>query len=369
MILHRISLTSFRQYTKRDFSFTSGTTVFVGANAIGKTNLLESIHLLATGKSFHASTDSEMIAFDKEFARVKGEIHPSAQDISPDDTIDKTLLEVFLTQGEVEKIKTPYKTFSVNSVAKRMVDFAGNLKVVLFWPLDLDLITGSPSLRRKYLNSVLTQVDREYRRCLLSYERGMRQRNRILEHIREGKASRSQLLFWDQLLIKTGSYITKRRKEYLDYVNAYSIPHDAFGDMNYRVLHDASTISVERLGKYEQEEVAAGVTLVGPHRDDIIIEVGIKDGKQIYRNLSHFGSRGEQRLGVLFLKLTELAFIKETSGTTPVFLLDDILSELDHEHRQIIFDIIGSQQTIVTTIDAHFIEKKYFDAVELIQLS
>ncbi|MBI2617735.1 DNA replication and repair protein RecF [Candidatus Gottesmanbacteria bacterium] len=356
MILTRLALSNFRQYIKRNLSLSPKTTVLVGSNAIGKTNLLESIYLLSYGKSFHTSDEREMISFTKEFARVKGEFQ---EDVT---------LEVFLTRGEVEKIRTPYKKFTVNGVGKRLVDFTGNLKVVLFWPLDLDLVTDSPSLRRKYLSNVLVQVDHEYRRCLLSYERGLRQRNKILENIREGKASQSQLPFWNQLLIKTGSYITQKRRQYIDFVNTFHPPHEAFQGMRYRLVYDTSVISDDRLAKYKDAEIASGVTLVGPHRDDVIIEITLKEASNSFKNLSHFGSRGEQRLGVLFIKIAELQFIQEQTGVTPLFLLDDILSELDHKHRQIIFEMTKNQQTIMTTTDLHFIDKKHLSRVELVSL-
>ncbi|MCJ7740140.1 AAA family ATPase, partial [Candidatus Microgenomates bacterium] len=165
MNITSLKLSNFRLYKKSSFSFSPDVTVLLGSNASGKTNILESIFLLATGKSFKADSDREMIAFGKEMGRVEGVI-----------TNNPIKLEVMITSGEVMGVKTPFKKFTVNGVAKRMLDFAGILKVVLFWPEDLELVTDSPSRRRKYLDFVLLQTDREYRRCLLSYEKGLRQR-------------------------------------------------------------------------------------------------------------------------------------------------------------------------------------------------
>ena len=300
--------------------FSDGITVIVGPNASGKTNILESIFLLSTGKSFRASVEAEMIGYDADLAKVKGDG-----------------LEIMITRGDNG---WPRKKFLVNGVSKRLIDFAGNLKVVLFGPWDLDLVTESPSLRRKFLDTVLSQVDREYRRSVLSYEKGLRQRNRLLFRIREEGLSRSQLLFWNQLLIKNGNYLSEKRREFIDFVNEGG---------KIRLDYDASAISEGRLEQYKEEEVAAATTLVGPHRDDFVFFDQDRD-------LSKYGSRGEQRMAVLWLKLAELSFIEEKSGERPTLLLDDIFSELDHEHRKVVMKLAEKQQTIITTADEHFIK-------------
>ena len=400
MNIHQISLSNFRNYPKKTFVFSPVNTLIIGDNASGKTNLLEAVFSLATGGSFRTESDREAIEFGKEVGRVQGVIltpnlfrgkNPvgnteSGRDPSPasrrtQDDSERKELEVLLSTGIVMGVKAPLKKYSVNGVGKRMVDFAGILKVVLFWPQDMDLVTDSPSLRRRYLDSVLVQVDREYRRSLISYDKGLRQRNRLLEAIRDQGAHRHQLMFWDQLLIKTGEYITKKREEYIEYINSCQLSACLQARQvvscqfeGYQLIYDKSVISATRLEQYKEEEVAAGVTLVGPHRDDFEFRIkndelrktkDTSDGVRMhssevegFRNLSHFGSRGEQRLAVLWLKLGELAYIEEKTGEKPVLLLDDIFSELDHEHRKIIFEVIGNQQTIITTTDEHFIENK-----------
>jgi DNA replication and repair protein RecF len=370
MHIHSLLLQGFRKFPKETLTFISPVTIIVGGNATGKTTILEALFLLATGKSFRAERDVEGVAFEKEVARIKGVVaHPSDKEVQ-----DRTELELILTTGLVMGTKTPIKQYMINGVGKRMMDFTGRLKVVLFWPEDLELVTYSPSLRRRYLDSVLIQADREYHRTLGSYERGLRQRNRLLEAIREGVAHPHQLLFWDQMLIKQGEYISKKRGEFIDFVNTYPItlPGRQAGNIQYpinqyQLIYDASFISRDRLDKYREAEVAAGVTLVGPHRDDI--EFRIKNsqhslargeqGSRIKnnedRNLAAYGSRGEQRLGVLWLKMGELAYLEKMTGEKPILLLDDILSELDHEHRTVIFSIINNQQTVMTTTDEHFL--------------
>lgn len=322
MTIENLTLRNFRNYEKETFQFSPQTKLIVGPNASGKTNILEAIMFCATGKSFRAEADREAIAWGHELSAISCQL-------------TERKLELFITSGEVQGAHAPLKKYLVNGVARRMVDFVGNLRAVLFWPEHLELVTDSPSLRRRYLDSVLVQVDREYRRNLLSYERALRQRNKLLDVINEGNASRSQLLFWDQLLIRTGGYLTDARAAYIDFINTRK---------NISLEYDKSVISESRLEQYADEEVAAKVTLVGPHRDDIIFYKGDK-------NLSKFGSRGEQRLAILLLKLAELEFIEEKTSERPILLLDDIFSELDQERRKLVFDLIGKQQTIVTSAE------------------
>lgn len=334
-----IKLSYFRNFKSKTLKFSEGITTIVGPNASGKTNILESLFLLSTSKSFKARVESEMLKYEQELARVTGDL-------------ENLSLELIITKGDNG---WPKKRMMVNGVPKRTVDFAGNLKTVLFGPWDMDLVTESPSIRRKFLDNVLSQVDREYRRSMLSYEKGLRQRNRLLFRIREEGVPRSQLLFWNQLLIKNGDYISQKREEFIQYANS----NRSSVKNHYLLEYDKSVISEGRLEQYKDEEIAAATTLVGPHRDDFIFF----DGK---RNLAAYGSRGEQRMGVLWLKMAELNFIETKTEVRPTLLLDDIFSELDHEHRDIVMELSKKQQTIITTADEHFL--KGFGKVERIEL-
>jgi DNA replication and repair protein RecF len=338
-MINNIKVQNFRNFKAKTIKFSDGITTIVGPNASGKTNILESLFLLSTSKSFKARVESEMLRYEQELARVSAE----SNGIS---------LELVITKGDNG---WPKKRMMVNGVPKRTVDFAGNFKTVLFGPWDMDLVTESPSIRRKFLDNVLSQVDREYRRSVLSYEKGLRQRNRLLFRIREEGVPRSQLLFWNQLLIKNGDYISQRREEFIQYVNSNKSPVKN----HYLLEYDKSVISEGRLEQYKDEEIAAATTLVGPHRDDFIFF----EGK---RNLAAYGSRGEQRMGVLWLKMAELNFIETKTEVRPTLLLDDIFSELDHEHRDIVMELSKKQQTIITTADEHFL--KGFGKVERIEL-
>ena len=307
-MLNKLFLTNFRNYAKREFEFNSKTLI-VGDNGAGKSNIMEAIYLLATGKSFRADYDSEMILYEKQFSIINSQFSINDQFINLQITV------------------TDRKKYEVNGVPRRQIDFVGNMRAVLFAPQDMELVTGSPGRRRRYLDFVITQMDREYRRCLISYEKGLRQRNKLLFLIRDSLAQRHQLYFWDHLLIKNGEYLTLAREKYLRELPA---------------VYDKSIITEERLKQYEVEEVASATTLVGPHRDDFQILFQDKD-------VAKFGSRGEQRMSVLKLKQREIEYL----GGQPVLLLDDIFSELDHVHREEVMKMVKDYpgQVVMTAVD------------------
>ena len=347
MILKQIHLQNFRNYSSQEFSFSEGINLIVGPNTVGKTNLLEAIYLLSSRKSFRARLEEEMIQRDKEVARLKGQILSDGE---------KKILEIVLTRGEVNGSRVAKKKYLVNGIPRRMVDFLENFRVVYFGPQDLEIVVDSPSTRRNWLDLVLEQADKNYRRANLSYQKGLRQRNKLLEQIRDEGKPRSSLFFWDKLLIENGQLITEKREEFLNFINEN---HDFFGQLEIHYLK--SLISETRLAKYSQEEVAAGMTLVGPHRDDFEVW-------QNNQNLHTYGSRGEQRTAVFNLKLAELEFLSEQTGQRAMLLLDDIFSELDQQRRQSLLKVIPQQQTLVTTTDMGLVEKESLKKMKVIKL-
>lgn len=377
MILEKLVLQNFRNYSKKGFEFSEKTNLIVGPNAIGKTNILEAIYFLASGRSFRVKgVEREAIKYNEEIGRIIGEVESASWRIEGDKGDGGVKLEIVLTAGEVLGEKTAKKRYFVNGVAKRQLDFLGNFRAVYFGPGDLELVTDSPSLRRKYLDMVLVQVDREYRRCIISYEKGLRQRNKLLEEMREtGTSDRRRLFFWDQLIIKNGNYITQKREEFIDYLNTFREIREIREIRDFRIEYDMSTISEERLAKYKDEEISAGVTLVGPHRDNFSVRIMGEGGESREdkgeggRDLSVYGSRGEQRLAILWIKLGELSYIENETKTLPALLLDDIFSELDVNHRKLVFDLIGRYQTIMSTADIGMVEKSLLSRVEILDLS
>lgn len=351
MTLKSISLQNFRNYLAEEFKFNGNATVIIGPNTSGKTNLIEAIFLLSSGKSFRTDKEIQMINYNQDLARVKGKV-------------DEISLEVMITNGQLGGQTPQFKKFLVNGVAKRRVDFVENFPAVLFSPEDLEIIVDSPSLRRKFLDNVLEQVDREYRLAVVSYSRALRQRNALLENTREtGIRNEKQFEYWDNLIIEFGEKITKKREEFIEFVNNES--KDIF---DFATFYDKSVISKARLLQYKEAEVASGVTLVGPHRDDFSVSM-FNNTRKTTHDIKFYGSRGQQRLAILQLKMLELLFIEKRLGQRPVLLLDDIFSELDEGHIELVLEMIGLQQTIITTTHKEFIPVSVLKKMQVIKLT
>ncbi len=340
MILNSVTLRDFRSYTKSTFTFSPDVTVILGRNTAGKSNLLESLFLLSSGKSFRAEKDIQMIRFGQSVARVTGELEGKD---------GKEVLEVVITDPKmIGEGRMLSKRLLQNGVARRRSDFAGILPALLFVPSDLDIITSSPSHRRHFLDSVLEITDRQYRISQIAYEKALRQRNALLETVKEtGYRNEKQFSYWDELLIKNGSYITKMREELIEYFR-----EEEKSLLRFSVTYDHSKISEERLEQYRVQESASGVTLVGPHRDDFFVE--LVDG-DMEKDVRYFGSRGQQRLVILQLKLLQLSYMEKMLGERPLLLLDDIFSELDQGHIEDVLKVIQMQQTVLSTTHEEFL--------------
>lgn len=329
MKLERLTLENFRNYTKQVFHFGQHT-VIVAPNASGKTNILEAIYLLSTGVSERASETSEMIHFGQELASVAGVVELNDE---------RSELSVVLTPGVYMGKVMSKRRYLVDGVARTRAKFVGVLPSIMFRPEDMRLVEGSPSRRRTFLDATLSMVHPDYGRALSVYEASLRRRNKLLDGMREGVVKREQLAYWDQSIIKNGNILSDYRRALLEYLSQVKT---SFGE--YQLEYDASSISPSRLKQYESAEVSVGYTLVGPHKDDFVI-------LSTKRDLMVYGSRGEQRLAVLFLKLGTLQYIEEKMGVKPILLLDDIFSELDEEHRVEVVKMTKGRQTIITSTE------------------
>lgn len=326
MFLKSINLTNFRNYSGLNFKFKSGITVLKGDNAQGKTNFLESIYFLATGKPIKTETDEEAIQFGSDLVKVEGVVESKNNKAEISTIIQKT--------GEYLR-----KRFLVNGIPRRLLDYTGNLVVVYFRPEDIDLVTASPGLRREYIDSTLSQIDWEYRKNLSSYQKIITQKNKLLKLIREGIAKREELYYWNSEQVRLGILLFEMRKDFFKTINSFE---KKFGDFEYKYL--PNEISTEKLSQILEREIQAVVSLIGPHRDDFCFYLSGKD-------LSKYGSRGEQRTAVLDLKITEASFFEKILGERPVLLLDDIFSELDIFHRKHVLDLAILQQTVIATVE------------------
>jgi DNA replication and repair protein RecF len=383
MYLTRLSLINFRNYVRLALDLPPGPVLLRSDNAQGKTNLLEAIYFLATTRSTFARAERQLVnwqAMEQDplpFARLEGQVCRNSDNFK----IDITLLPS--EKGTVRK------EMRLNGVKKRALDVVGQLNAVLFLPEDIELVTGSPSVRRRYLDATLCQIDPAYCRALAQYNKVLTQRNALLKQLAERggdaaphKRDEDQLLYWDQQLTEQGAMLIVRRQETIAEL-------DHLGRQRYRLLGDQHEmlrlhyapsfdpqhrplldyqrpLSLEELlpsaqtqpstaevveafklhlRQARQEELARGVTVVGPHRDDLHFTV---DGV----DMTLYGSRGQQRTTALALKLAEVGLMIQTTGESPVLLLDDVMSELDATRRARVMSMVdGVEQAILTTTD------------------
>lgn len=332
MYLKKLVFKGFRNLEDSEILFRSNSTVLVGDNAQGKTNLLESIYFIATGRPIKTETDEEVIKFNESSVNAEGEVLGIEQ--------EEVRLTTIIQKTEIGL----RKRLLVNDIPRRLVDYAGNLVVVFFRPEDIELITGSPSVRREYIDGTIGQVDRDYRKIVSSYQKAVTQKNKLLKLIREGLAKRDELDFWNDQQLLLGRSLQNKRRDFFEKVNSFE---KKFGDFEYIYL--PNLISESRLDEVKEKEILAAVSLVGPHRDDF--QFFEKDQKGVTKDLAKYGSRGEQRTAVLDLKITELSFFEEILNVRPILLLDDIFSELDEGHRKHVLELSKLQQTIIASVE------------------
>jgi DNA replication and repair protein RecF len=333
MLLTSLTLSQFRNYSKRTFAL-HPTTIIIGDNAIGKTNILEAIAILSRGKSFRAEQDHDSIQFGQDFAKVSAIVGEEG---------DETYLDAIFAKSA----RGFSKKFLVNKVPKRLADFVGHLPTTIFTPQDIEMITASPSSRRRYIDVILYQSSKSYRLAYMIYEKALKARNHLLRDIRDEKKQyrAEEFTYWDTLLLEHAQTITSMREELVNYLNhAHKELFPIF------ITYDHSKMTVERLEKYHTAELGAGITLIGPQRDDfLLLEEKSKNP------ISEFCSRGEQRLSVVQLKMLEIQYLEQVLNERPLLLLDDIFSELDQKNIERILRLIPYQQTLVTTTHEEFI--------------
>lgn len=346
MLLQKLTLSNFRSYKNRSFDF-SKNTIIIGPNTVGKTNILEAIYFLSRGTSFRAEKDIDVIRTNSDFAKISGDIFYDR---------DRQKLEVILAlkEGRFQK------KFLINGIAKRFVDFSSHLITVLFTPEDIEIITDSPNLRRSYIDSLLSQANKTYRISKTIYDKALRQRNRLLHLVREGKKSyqKEEFEYWNNLLIEHGTVVTNNRREFVEFIN--NSQKDIF---SFHIFYDKSTVTPDRFIKYQETELLAGITLIGPQRDDFLFYFKDSD-----HQIKEYCSRGEQRLTVLQMKFLEIEYLKQKTNKNPLLLLDDIFSELDSKNIEKVLGFIGQSQTIITTTHKEFIPKALFSTMHLLEL-
>lgn len=362
MLVRRLALEDFRSYAHAEIELASSTTVFVGPNGAGKTNILEALHLLARGDSARARDEAELIRWGAAVARAGAEVVRDGE---------QRRLEIALFSPSEGERRRP-RRYLVDGSPKRADEALGQLVVVAFFPEDVELMSQAPSARRRYLDAMISQVDRRHRADGREHQRVLEQRNALLRALRDEQALRAkadlqatlfttttqeqeELVFWDAELCRLAASISARRMvtvrelrgPFRDLVERWSGERDI--DVAYATPAEGET-EAERAGSYRrlleekrEKELWQGMTLVGPHREDLAVTAA-------GRLLPSYASRGEQRTVVLALKLAEAAWLRERTGTMPVFLLDDVLSELDPERRERLAEALPDDaQALITS--------------------
>ena len=345
MQVRRLALTGFRSYEALELELPPGPGIVVGANAAGKTSLIEALVVLARGASHRTAADAELIAWGAPFARLEADIeHGRARGA---DGIAITVERSGSTSAR--------KRLLINGIGRRTSGLGEALRIVLFAPEEMQLVVGSPSLRRATVDALAAAGSPAYARALSVYARALQQRNGLLRRIRERAADPDQLPYWDQLIVEEGGAVVAARLDLLTALaepllmaHAEMAPGEGALTMRYVTNappheHETPTDALRRrLAETAEKELWNGATLVGPHRDDVIFELG-------GRALSTFGSRGQQRTAILALKLAELELLS-VGGEPPLLLLDDVFSELDPERRaHLVRRIRELPQAIITT--------------------
>lgn len=362
MYLSSLQLQNFRNYKDFASSFINGLIILTGPNASGKTNLLEAVQLLSLSKSFRVRSEYDLVLFGMDFAKILGTVQKNSQQIKLDITIDS------LTSKN-------QKTIKIDGLKSRAFDLIGELVTVLFSPEDLNLINSTPSLRRRYLDVVICQIDKDYCRNLAEYKKVLINRNQLLLNIKNGYSTKQELSFWNEKLIDLGSKIIAKRQQALKFLNSRlsEIYNDicATKDQKLRIIYkpnlpliqdsDIKALFEQELNNKYEREIYKTYTLVGPHRDNFVFELNKK-------RLAVFGSRGEYRSSILALKSAELDFIEKSLGERPILLLDDVFSELDEKRRNHMFELVRRQQTFITTADFVGLEVGFVREAQVLQI-
>jgi DNA replication and repair protein RecF len=384
MQISHLSLTNFRNFIRLETDFPTGPTILVGQNAQGKTSLLEALFYLSGATSPHASSDRQLINFlalkeKPPFSRLVAEI-------TKGERLHRYEIRIVLEPTSANRDLRIKKEILINGIKRRARDLAGGFNTVLFLPQDMRVVEGPPGERRKFINNALSQSDPTYSAALLEYGKVLSQRNALLKNLQEKGNEGRELEFWDEQVAELGATLmraraiglqelerqasAKHRKltrneqnltlEYQPSYRPFDGPKDQLGfglesEINWQSVSrdELKAGLLAALHERRKEEMVRGMTLLGPHRDDLRFVV---DGL----DLRMYGSRGQNRTAMLALKLGEVDWLKERTGEWPVLLLDEVLAELDPFRREDLLQGVGGvNQAILTSADLSMFDEAF----------
>ena len=361
MILKKIDLINFRNYEKLSVRFYKGINIIYGDNAQGKTNLLESIYVLGITKSHRSFIDNNLIMDTKNFSAISGIINKGSLDIN---------LKIIIENNK--------KVLNIdNSIIKRISDYISNMNIIIFYPDDLELLKGSPQIRRKYFNLELSQLYSNYYIVLNEYNKLLKIRNEYLKKMANKiYVDKNYFDILTNYLVDKAIILIKMRRKYVEKINNYS--HKIFKDImeldNFNlkyipsidIVYDNEDNYKEKIIKFFNDKLYYDIkmcsTTYGPHKDDYEF---LLDNI----NLKNYGSQGQQRIAVLCLKLSEIEIFKKYKETTPILLLDDVFSELSDDKKNNLVKYISKDiQTIITTTELNNLDKKLIKKSKLFKI-
>ncbi len=343
MKVKNLELYNIRIYKNKLFKFHDNLNILIGKNGVGKTSVLEAIYMLDTGSSFRTTKVEEVIDFDEKIE--VGFIKSIVENREGDKQLD-----IFLTKGFFKNKKTRKIFFNINKVRRLKKFFIKNIATVIFKPEDLKLINGSPANRRSFLDDIFISFDFEYQQILKKYKDVLKRKNKILQDIKQFGTYSKVLNFYNEQQIYLAQKIIQKRQVFFDFLKNLNIK-----EFQFDVLYIPNKLDSDLDEKFKKEKLV-GRTLYGPQRDDFDVFF-----KQNNKSVITFGSRGQQRLAVLFLKYAQILFLKTMLEEKPILLLDDILSELDIDMQKKVLNIVRGFQTFIT-----FVDERYFDLTKSI---
>lgn len=332
MIVKSIELCNFRNYEREEFHFHEGTNVLYGANAQGKTNVLEAIFVGGTTKSHKRSKDTEMIMKGKDESHIRYFVEKNGCTYK---------VEIHMKRGRTKGIAVDGLPITSSK------DLMGLCHIIFFSPEDLGIIKDGPDQRRRFMNMELCQINKAYLYYLTQYKKVLKQRNALLKQIQQKESLKSTLEIWDNQLVENGSKIIEIRKEFVDQIGIImKKKHRKLtgGQEEIDVVYKPNCKEddfANRLFIESDRDILFGTTTVGPHRDDLGFYIGEQEIKV-------YGSQGQKRTAALSLKMAEIEIVENTIGEKPVLLLDDVLSELDRSRQNYLLENIKGIQTIIT---------------------
>lgn len=344
MYLKNIKLTNFRNYKQLDIEIDKNTNVFYGKNASGKTNILESIYISSITKSYRAFKETECINFDEDFFRIEN-LYIGDNDVSKN-------IEVFLDKDGKKEIKESGVSI------KKYSEYIGKIPLVLFSPEKIDIVKGSPKNRRKFIDILISQVSKKYIICLQEYNKLLKLKNNILKENKK-QMDEKYLDVLDEQLSEKILYITNKRKEYIEKIQEESniiekVLSKTRENIELKYITDFENLEkrdiVEFLKKARKSDIFRNTSTKGIGRDEILILVNEKE-------VSKYGSQGQNRTAALSLKLAEVEILKKEKDRKPIILLDDVFSELDEERIKILLEYIKDYQSIITTTEINNIKE------------